>query len=210
MESVILVFRKHPVEITLILVSIVITGIITFLYSPDSNSTDVSAVNESPPLVKDTNTTTFTIDISGAVMKPDVYSVDSHSTLNDVIKKAGGFSKDAATDYIGRNFNLAKNITDKEKIYIPTQDDIANGLFEENNILTVQKEINDSETEETGTNGISVNSASLEELDTLSGVGPVTAQKIIDNRPYETIEDLVTKKAINNTTLNKIKDLISL
>jgi competence protein ComEA len=43
---------------------------------------------------------------------------------------------------------------------------------------------------------VSVNSASLSELDLLPGVGPVTAQKIIDNRPYTSLEELVSKKAI--------------
>jgi competence protein ComEA len=57
---------------------------------------------------------------------------------------------------------------------------------------------------------VSVNMASKDQLDSLAGVGPVTAQKIIDNRPYQTLEDLVTKKAIGPSLFEKLKNSLSL
>lgn len=57
---------------------------------------------------------------------------------------------------------------------------------------------------------ISINSASQFELELLPGVGPVTAQKIIDNRPYETLEELVIKKAVGQKLFEKIKQYVSL
>lgn len=55
---------------------------------------------------------------------------------------------------------------------------------------------------------ININEASLEELDTLIGIGLVTAQKIIDNRTYESINDLLDKKVISKTVFEKIKSKI--
>ena len=57
---------------------------------------------------------------------------------------------------------------------------------------------------------VSVNFATAAELDVLSGVGPVTAQKIIDNRPYQSLDELVTKKAISASLYDKLKDTLSL
>ena len=56
---------------------------------------------------------------------------------------------------------------------------------------------------------IDINAASESELDTLSGIGPVTAGKIIDNRPYGSLEELVSKKAVSSSVFEKIKDHIS-
>jgi competence protein ComEA len=57
---------------------------------------------------------------------------------------------------------------------------------------------------------INVNTATAKELDVLPGVGPVTAQKIIDNRPYAKLEELKEKKAVNKSTYEKIKDKVTL
>ena len=73
--------------------------------------------------------------------------------------------------------------------------------------------INTGTTSNTGVTAsglININSASESELDTLTGVGPVTIGKIIDNRPYNTLEELVSKKAVSKSVFEKIKDSISL
>lgn len=57
---------------------------------------------------------------------------------------------------------------------------------------------------------VSVNSALAEDLEALPGIGPVTAKKIIDNRPYQTLEDLVSKKAMGKSLLNKLKEQLAL
>lgn len=57
---------------------------------------------------------------------------------------------------------------------------------------------------------VSVNSALAEDLEALPGIGPVTAKKVIDNRPYQTLEDLVNKKAMGQALFNKLKDQLTL
>jgi competence protein ComEA len=57
---------------------------------------------------------------------------------------------------------------------------------------------------------ISINDSTIEELDQLPGIGQITANKIISNRPYTTIEDLLTKKVVNKGVFEKIKNLIEI
>ena len=57
---------------------------------------------------------------------------------------------------------------------------------------------------------ININSASQTELEALPGVGPVTAGKIIDGRPYQTLEELKSKKAVGNALFEKIKDKLTI
>ena len=56
---------------------------------------------------------------------------------------------------------------------------------------------------------ININTATQTELEALPGVGPVTAGKIIDGRPYQTLEELKTKKAVGNALFEKIKDKLT-
>ncbi|OGY23252.1 MAG: hypothetical protein A2172_02675 [Candidatus Woykebacteria bacterium RBG_13_40_15] len=64
----------------------------------------------------------------------------------------------------------------------------------------VQAEISDK---------ININTATEKELDSLPGIGPVRAEKIIENRPYESIEDLLNKKVLGEATFENIKDKIA-
>ena len=91
--------------------------------------------------------------------------------------------------------NQASVLSDGAKVYIPVQG-------------TTNQQINTSQVLSSKT--ISVNTASADELDTLSGIGPATAKKIIDNRPYTKLEDLVTKKAMGQSLFDKLKVQLTL
>ena len=134
------------------------------------------------------------VDISGAVVKVGVYKFQAGARIGEAIEKAGGFSSDADRGWIDKNLNLAAKISDGAKIYVPKKEESAAG----------------SSTLGVKTSGaINVNTASLKELDTLAGIGPVTGQKIIDGRPYSAIEDLLTRKIVSASTFEKIKNQIS-
>ncbi|MBI4999740.1 ComEA family DNA-binding protein [Candidatus Gottesmanbacteria bacterium] len=133
-------------------------------------------------------------DIEGAIVNPGVYQLLSGSRIQDLLIVAGGLAGDADREWVNKNLNLAAKVLDGGKIYVPKTGEIGElgGLGSEKI-----------------TGKISLNSASPSELDTLPGVGPVTAQKIIDNRPYQTTEELLSKKIVGKSTFEKIKDKIS-
>lgn len=139
------------------------------------------------------------VDIEGAVVKTGVYEVSSSARVQDVLILAGGLSSGADREWAAKNLNLAAKLNDGTKIYIPQEGEVDN----KNPKVTVGGG-------QGLEGGININSASAEELDKLPGVGPVTAQKIIDGRPYQDVEDLVNKKIVGASTFSKIKDQLTL
>jgi competence protein ComEA len=145
-------------------------------------------------------------DISGAVKSPGVYELRSTATVSELIAKAGGYSASADQSYISRFVNLAKTVVNEDKIYIPSRN-------ESHLLELLAKSINASSQSTTPgdvpTGKVNLNSATEAELETLPGVGPSTAQKIIAGRPFSKIEDLMNVSGIGQITFDKLKDLIS-
>jgi len=226
-------FKLHPIEITLIFMASIIT-VISLVLQVKSNTHSAEVLsaristNKSPEESSLQPTTSFQpptsifVEVSGAILEPDVYEVSPGARLKDVIERAGGLSARADVLYVARNYNLAKFVGDQEKIYIPYTWDIINGTFiEQKRILEYLQPLYSTNSStalstvkepapQSSLLTISINESSKEELETLSGVGPVTAQKIIDNRPYLTLDELMSKKVINNTAFEKIKNNIDL
>ena len=157
------------------------------------------------------------IDIEGAVRKPGVYRMGSGSRVGDVIENAGGFTDDVDTEWIETKLNRAAEVKDGMKLYIPRKEE--SNTSHNSEILSRREgntSYNISETNNEGTtlsknsNLVSVNSSSQSELEALPGIGPATATKIINGRPWADLSDLVVKKAINASTFEKIKDQLSL
>jgi competence protein ComEA len=137
------------------------------------------------------------VDIEGAVEKPGVYEIPFDSRIEDVLISAGGLSVKADREYVSKSVNLAQKLIDGAKIYIPELNGSNNS-----NISNLPNTPNSQLT--------NINIASESELDKLPGIGPVTAAKIIAGRPYQTLEELVSKKAVSQSVFTKIKDKISL
>jgi len=135
---------------------------------------------------------TITVDIEGAVEHPGVYTFPAGSRVEDAIVAAGGLESDADEELFAKTMNRAMKLVDGGKLYIP--------------ILSASSLIAPS----SHSSLISINFGSESELDTLPGIGPVTAKKIIDNRPYQTLDELVAKKAVGAALFEKIKDQLSL
>lgn len=162
---------------------------------PELNLPDVetSSVNYSP----------IYVEVNGSIQKPNVYKIKENSRLKELIETAGGLSEDADRSYFNRNFNLARKLVDGEKIYIPS--------LQETKLETFTNEKNAIQSDIKLQSGlININTASIDELDKLSGIGQVTAQKIIDSRPYANISDLTSKKIVGKSLFEKIKDLITI
>ena len=210
-------WESFRAEIILISVSLVIVLVSLAIFIKANNEENKSQfVFEEEPNVetsrRDVSTNKIYIDLSGAVEKPDVYEVTSGARLKDVLILGSGLSAEADRQFFARNFNLARILTDQEKMYIPSVQEIVQGLFGENPTVVdqIQPRINNVETTRrvVSTDKIDINIASVEQLDTLPGVGQITAQKIISNRPYNSVEELSTKKVVNKGVYEKIKDLV--
>jgi len=159
----------------------------------DESSQEASAEN------KNLITKEIMVDVEGAVVSPGVYRLPQDSRIKDALIAAGGLSSSADRDWIAKNLNLAAKVIDAGKLYIP---------FTGENIR--------SSTSYSGMGNasamsdlININTASEQELDSLSGIGPVTAQKIINGRPFQAVEDLLSKKIVSSKVFEQIKDKIS-
>lgn len=137
----------------------------------------------------------ITVDVEGAVVSPGVYTLRGGSRVEDAITAAGGLGSDADEELFAKTMNRAAKLVDGGKIYVPSLSSSPKSPQSPQSPISPL---------------VSVNSGSQSELDTLPGVGPVTAQKIIANRPYQTLEELVAKKAVGTALFEKIKDLVSL
>lgn len=142
------------------------------------------------------------VDVEGAVVSPGVYEFSGEPRVQEALISAGGLSSSANRDWVTKNLNLAAKLTDGAKIYIPQKN--------ESPLRPAEQGFAGQAGIDGGTEGekISINNATLEELDRLPGVGPVTAQKIIAGRPYQTLEELISKKVVGESTFSKIKEQI--
>ena len=146
------------------------------------------------------------VDIEGSIEKPGLYELPIGSRFNDLLIKAGGLSASADRLWVEQNLNLAQELEDGSKIYIPPEfkvNDNGNNENKVNDKLVLSS--NDSNLDKK----ININKASLVELDTLWGIGEKRAQDIVDNRPYVSVKELLDKKVIPQDVYLKIENEIS-
>lgn len=147
--------------------------------------------------------TTVAVDVEGAVLRPGVYTLSPGSRLKDALIAAGGLSEDADRQLIAKQLNMAVKVTDGAKVYIPKIGDSASGSSGGTGTADTGQTLGAT------TGLININTATAESLDNLPGVGQVTAQKIINARPYGSVEELLSKKVVSNSVYQKIKEKIS-
>ena len=162
------------------------------------------------------------VDVKGSVVNPDVYEVDCNSRVIDVINIAGGVTDNADTD----NINLSKKVADEDVIIIYSREELENNKksYEEKidyckndnnsacatNVVTFDDNRNK---EETGSTIININTAPVEELMKLSGIGEAKAKSIIEYRSnvggFSKVEDIKNVSGIGDSIFDKIKDYIT-
>lgn len=186
----------------------IILGIVGFIFVISGLGLTFKVFNTSPPLeILDESTTAISpkmisVDIAGAVAHPGLYQLQEGSRVEGLLLLAGGFLPSVDKSYIEKNLNRSLRLSDGQKVYIPAKDEQSNlGVIKTNSV--------NSNTLGIQTATININSASLSQLDTLTGVGEVTAQKIISGRPYQSTDDLLNRKIVNQGVWKKIKDKIS-
>ena len=149
------------------------------------------------------------VHIIGEVKKEGIIYLEEGSRVADAIEKAGGETKEADLSKI----NLAYILQDGEKIYVPNKnDETAEYITKENGNNLISEGNNTSNNLKGENDKVNINTATLNELDSLPGIGPSTAQKIIDYREengnFKTIEDLQNVKGIGDAKFEEIKEKI--
>ena len=143
------------------------------------------------------------VHLSGAVNKPGVLKLSEGTRVYEAVEMAGGLGADADSSGI----NLARTLQDEERIHIPREGEVQTSPVLYNN-STIQ-----SVGGETGLSGlININTADSTTLQTLTGIGPSTAEKILVYRqssgPFRSIEQIKEVSGIGEKTYEKFKDKI--
>lgn len=142
---------------------------------------------------------TILVDVEGAVVKQGVYKLPQESRIQDVLVAAGGLNAQADRKQIAKNFNLATKLADGAKIYVP----FVGEAVSNSSVLSGSSQNGG------GGNLVNINTGSQAQLEALPGIGPITAQKIIAGRPYNSVDELLDKKIVGAKVFGQIKEKIS-
>jgi len=123
------------------------------------------------------------VAVQGEVVNPGSYDLPWGATVSDLLAAAGGLTNDADANLV----NLAAPLDASSSLFVPSR----------------------SAETPTGTR-ISINSASLDTLDTLPGIGPALAQRIVAGRPFNSIDELLDVSGIGDKTLEDLRPLVTL
>lgn len=179
---------------------IVFFVIYTILKKPEPVSPPLQITLQPRPTAEPPTPTPSTINVyvSGAVNQPDVYALPLNSIVKDAIAAAGGATDEADLDRI----NLATKLADQMQVYVPRKGEEAPAPIPP-----------DGSAPAPAGDKININTASVEELDKLPGIGPSIAGAIIDyrtkNGPFQQIESINDVKGIGDALFEKIKDQIT-
>jgi competence protein ComEA len=160
-----------------------------------------ASVRIPPPVVPSTTTAAaapgLVVDVVGAVRRPGLYRLSEGARVADAVERAGGASRRAQLDLV----NLAAPISDGEQIVVPRRGAVA----------AVGGGGGGAPGAPAGP--VHLNTATLEQLDALPGVGPVTAQKILDYRQehgaFASVDELDAIPGIGPARLEQLRDLVA-
>lgn len=171
-----------------------------------------AAIEIIPPLPTPTLLPTITpgpirVFVSGEVVSPAVYALAPGSIARDVIEMAGGFTAAADTAVV----NLAYPLQDGMQILVPT---LGKSTPVADSVIIAPENYPVGAAPDTGSERVDINTATAVELDALPGIGPSTAQKIIDYRAengrFQTLEDIMKVPGIGVAKFEQIKAFITI
>jgi competence protein ComEA len=146
------------------------------------------------------------VEISGSVNSPGVYELSQGSRIDDALKAANNITQEADKTWMEKFLNRAAMLVDGQKIYIPA----AGEQLESPSANQQQGGVQGHSTSQNVINGIiNINTASKSELESLWGIGPVTAQSIIEQRIYSSVEELLSKGILKQNVYERNKDSLT-
>ena len=223
---------KKIILISLIVIAIIISIIYGVIYYKKeekksyeiSNSLDTIKITKTKKKGSDSNNN-LVVDIKGEIKTPGIYKANKNTRVIDVINMAGGLTENADTSVI----NLSKKIVDEMVIIIYSKDEVNSFMETKNNekeklgICAENDVKNDACIEESNSNSnsspnvtgkININTATIDTLMTLPGIGEAKAKNIIKHREkngnFTKIEDLLEVEGIGNSIYDQIKDFITI
>ena len=213
------IIRKNYHLIFLITLFLVIILFLLIKFKMLENKYEVADNSDLETINLDSKQETLTmcmIDIKGAVKNPGVYTTNCNDNVSDVIRLAGGLTEEADTSVT----NLAKQVTNEMVIIIYTKEEVKNSNVVDTVVKVIEQEcicpniqndgcINDQITDTIGGSKlININTATLEELKKIPGIGDVKAQAIINyrnaNGNFKTIEDIKKVDGIGSKLYEEI------
>jgi len=160
-------------------------------------ASSVPATTGSPRSTTSVGPDELVVQVAGAVVQPAVYRVADGSRVGDVVARAGGPTADADPTAL----NLAARVVDGERVYVPRVGEVVTAAVS-----------GGPATAPSPAAPVDLNSADLDLLETLPGIGPATAQAIVDQRerngPFRSVDDLLDIRGIGPAKLDAIRDLV--
>mgnify|MGYP000410578584 FL=1 len=172
-------------------------------------SQDIIINNQTENITEENNNQEkIVIHITGAICNEGIYELEENSRIADAVKMAGGLKEDADLKQI----NLAYVLEDGMKINIPSKNENINEDSNNTESYITKENLNSSNN--TKISKVNINNATQTELETLPGIGPSTALKIINYRKekgkFNKIEDIKNVNGIGENKFNKIKEFIKI
>ncbi len=143
------------------------------------------------------------IDVAGAVRRPGVYRLDSGARVADAVEAAGGYGPRVDVEAASR-LNLAAPLHDGEQVRVPSRDDSP--------APSSPAPAAPGGRDPSSGSLVDINTATAATLDTLPGIGPATAAKIIAAReeaPFATVDELRSRGVVGEATFAKVRDLVT-
>lgn len=221
---------KKKIGILAILVIVIIISAITYLKSGfkelkknetesifvDNTEDTDTLVNKNNSAKKSSSTSNegenvkfkdkrIVVEIKGEVKKPDVYMLDENSIIKDLIEAAGGLTENADLT----NINRAKKLQNHDLIYITNKNEIAGEVQNSNGAETISSAKNGKGN---SNKKVNINSATAQDLKTITGIGDAKAKSIIEYREknggFKTIDDIKNVTGIGEKMFERIKEQI--
>ncbi len=228
--------KNNLIIILAVIVLIIINNVFIFMYF-NKNSTKIKNEESNESLLStyddkvasNIQNNLFKVDIKGEVKHPGVYEADETMNVYDVITKAGGLTKKASTSSI----NLSKLLKSEMVIIVPSKTKTKSIVNNSNNMINnTNNVINNDElisaepqnnvdiigetnlinNIEENNNLVNINTAKVEDLMQISGIGESKAKAIVDYRgknPFESIDNIKNVPGIGDSLFEKIKDFIT-
>ena len=197
--------HKNRIKVLLIVLVIVVAGIVYSCVAgaksrQAAETVRVEETESSAETVLETETEEakeICVHVCGSVNAPGVYYLKKGARVHEAVEQAGGLSENADPGYV----NLAEEVEDGEQIYIPSKEEVAADLVPK------------AESGQAAADGlVNINTAGVEELKTLPGIGEIKAEAIVSYREsagaFGSIEEIMNVAGIKESSYEKIKEFI--